>query len=95
MAAAAERRLGKPLTWELSVANVDKPPLDFLAMRQRVELLRGADPQRLIALTYAPTFRDKARLFPEGPTRHISVKSSVGATHSAMSAAMSCACRLL
>jgi hypothetical protein len=53
------------VTWELSVANVDKPPLDFLAVRKRVELLRGVDPQRLIALTYAPTFREKARLFPQ------------------------------
>ncbi len=65
MAAEAERRLGQPVAWELSVANVDKPPLDFLAMRERVEALRREDSARLIAITSAPTFREKARLFPD------------------------------
>ena len=64
MAAAAEARLGRPIVWELSIANVDKPPLDFIAMRERVEALRKADGARSIALTRAATFREKAVLFP-------------------------------
>lgn len=64
MAAEAERRLGAPLAWELSMANVDKPPLDFIAMRTRVGWLRSEDSARLVAVTWAPTFREKAELYP-------------------------------
>jgi nicotinamide mononucleotide (NMN) deamidase PncC len=65
MAADAERRLRRPLTWELSIANVDKPPLDFIAIRARVEGLKRSGGQRSVALTHAATFREKAELFPE------------------------------
>ena len=64
MAEIAEQRLGQPVAWELSIANVDKPPLDFIAIRTRVDALRAADAQRPIALTNASTFREKANLFP-------------------------------
>jgi nicotinamide mononucleotide (NMN) deamidase PncC len=64
MATLAERRLGQPLAWELSIANVDKPLLDFIALRTRVEAIRTEDPARPIALTRAPTFCEKAVLFP-------------------------------
>jgi hypothetical protein len=64
MAAEAERRLGQPVAWELSIANVDKPPLDFVAIRNRLAALRREDDKRLVALTCAPTFREKAELFP-------------------------------
>jgi hypothetical protein len=64
MIAVAERRLGKPAMWELSVANVDKPPLDHISIYERLESLREEDPRRLIALTRAPTFREKSELFP-------------------------------
>ncbi|MBA3481180.1 MAG: CinA family protein [Pirellulales bacterium] len=65
MAATAEARLGRPIVWELSIANVDKPPLDFIAMRERVEALKKEDGARSIALTRAATFREKAVLFPK------------------------------
>ena len=64
MAEIAEERLGLPVAWELSIANVDKPPLDFIAMRERVAALRTEDDARPIALTRAATFREKAELFP-------------------------------
>ncbi len=64
MAEIAERRLNAPVTWELSITNVDKPPLDYIAIDERVGGLRREDPSRLIALTRAPTFREKAALFP-------------------------------
>jgi hypothetical protein len=64
MAEIAERKVGAVVAWELSVTNVDKPPLDFLSIDERVEALRKEDSSRLIALTRAPTFRDKAELFP-------------------------------
>jgi nicotinic acid mononucleotide adenylyltransferase len=65
MAAIAEARLGLPVAWELSIANVDKPPLDFISMRERVAALRTKDDARPIALTRAATFREKAEMFPQ------------------------------
>ena len=65
MAEIAEQKIGAAVTWELSVTNVDKPPLDYITIDERVEALRLADPRHLIALTRAPTFREKAALFPE------------------------------
>lgn len=64
MAAEAERRLGTPVSWELSMANVDKPPLDYLSIAGRLAGLRSEDDKRLAAVTWAPTFREKAELFP-------------------------------
>lgn len=64
MAEVAERRCGEPVVWELSIANVDKPPLDFISIRERVEALKFDDARRPIALTRAPTFREKSELFP-------------------------------
>jgi nicotinamide mononucleotide (NMN) deamidase PncC len=60
MARIAARRCGGPVTFELSITNVDKPPLDFLEIAGRLEQLAG----RPILLTRAATFVEKARLAP-------------------------------
>ena len=58
---AARRRFGDPVAYELSVTNVDKPPLPSTeAMRRAAQFAGGA---RLI-FTAAPTFAEKARLLP-------------------------------
>jgi hypothetical protein len=64
MAQVAERLTGRSVTWELSIANVDKPSLDFISWDERIELLRKVDAKRIVAMTRAPTFREKADLFP-------------------------------
>ena len=64
MAAIAEERLGAAVAWELSIANVDKPPLDFISIRERIAAVRAVDAQRPLVLTRAATFREKAVLFP-------------------------------
>jgi nicotinic acid mononucleotide adenylyltransferase len=64
MAEIAERKLNAAVAWELSITNVDKPPLDYIAIDERVEGIRREDSGCLIALTRAPTFREKAALFP-------------------------------
>lgn len=64
MAEIAERSLGASVTWELSITNVDKPPLDFISIRERVDAFRFDDENRLIMLTRAATFQEKAKLFP-------------------------------
>jgi len=61
MASIAESRTGKPVHYEIAVRNVDKPPLDFVEIDQR--LRQFPDPERVL-LTTAPTFAEKARLFP-------------------------------
>jgi hypothetical protein len=53
--------LGGPVAFELSVVNVDKPPLAAEEVRRRLAQFRG---EATVELTRAPTFHDKARLFP-------------------------------
>lgn len=52
----------QPAGFELSVTNVDKPPLAAETVRQRVAQFAGKAP---VELTRAPTFVEKARLFPK------------------------------
>lgn len=61
MARVAQQRLGMPVQWEISIANVDKPPLDYHEMRLRSEQFALGES---LWLTRAPTFVEKARLFP-------------------------------
>jgi hypothetical protein len=58
--AAAERRLAGAVYYELSVTNVDKPPLDYLTIDRR----RRQFPKVPLVLTHAPTFVEKAAALP-------------------------------
>src|SRR5215218_2679474 len=53
LAAVAAARLGVPVAFELSVANVDKPDLDAVEVERRVAQFRDAGP---VWVTRAPTF---------------------------------------
>ncbi len=59
--AAARRRFGDPVAYELSITNVDKPPLPTGEVLQRAAQFRG---RAGLVLTAAPTFVEKARLLP-------------------------------
>jgi hypothetical protein len=61
LAAAAARRLGVAVAFELSVQNVDKPPLAVEEIRRRLAQFAW---QSSLWLTRAPTFVEKAALFP-------------------------------
>jgi nicotinamide mononucleotide (NMN) deamidase PncC len=61
MAAIAERRFGERPLLEIATINVDKPPLDYAAMAEREG---GVGDEFQLAFTAAPTFVEKARLFP-------------------------------
>lgn len=61
MAELGARLLGRPVEFEISIFNVDKPPLDFFELRARAAQFTSGD--RLWA-TSAPRFVDKARLMP-------------------------------
>lgn len=60
MAEIASRRSGRPVTFELSITNVDKRPLDFIEIADRLRQLAG----RPVLLSRAPTFVEKSRLAP-------------------------------
>lgn len=60
LARAAERRLGFPAAFELSVVNADKAPLDEAELTRRVAQFAGV---AAVWLTRAPTFAEKSRLF--------------------------------
>jgi len=61
MAAIAVEMLRKPVTMELAILNVDKPPLDYFEIEGR---LRQFDAGQKVCLTRAATFEEKAALFP-------------------------------
>jgi len=56
----AEELNGRQVTLEISVFNVDKPPLDFIEMHLRQDALGN----RPLIFTHAPTFLEKCRIFP-------------------------------
>jgi nicotinamide mononucleotide (NMN) deamidase PncC len=61
MAEVAGELLGAPVAYEISIANVDKPPLDFIEVHSRLAQFAAGD---AVWLTRAPLFVEKAELFP-------------------------------
>jgi hypothetical protein len=61
LARVAEELKQQPLAFEISVTNVDKPPLAGHAVRHRLAQFAWRSP---VELTRAPTFLEKSRLFP-------------------------------
>jgi hypothetical protein len=61
LARVAEELKQLPVTFEISVTNVDKPPLAGNTVRQRLAQFAW---KSAVELTRAPTFVEKSRLFP-------------------------------
>jgi nicotinic acid mononucleotide adenylyltransferase len=61
LARVAEELRQQPLAFEISVTNVDKPPLTGQTVRRRLAQFAWKSP---VELTRAPTFVEKSRLFP-------------------------------
>lgn len=61
LAAAAGRRLGRPVVFELPLLNADKPTLDASELERRLAQFRG---RHAVLLTRSPLFLQKAALFP-------------------------------
>jgi hypothetical protein len=61
LARVAEELRQQPLAFEISVTNVDKPPLARNTVRHRLAQFAWKSP---VELTRAPTFVEKSRLFP-------------------------------
>lgn len=47
--------------YELSITNIDKPPLDILSIEKRLKTFKGSG---VVWLTNAPTFEEKSSIFP-------------------------------
>jgi nicotinamide mononucleotide (NMN) deamidase PncC len=60
MAAIAAERCALPVTFEISVKNVDKPSLDFIEIADRLAQF----PDNPVLLTRLPTFEEKAKMSP-------------------------------
>lgn len=67
MAVLAEEIAERPVEYEISVTNVDKPTLDYREITARVALLQAdeAAGRRRLWLTRAATFLEKIEVFPE------------------------------
>jgi hypothetical protein len=61
LARVAEELRQQPVAFEISVTNVDKPPLAGETVRHRLTQFAWKSP---VELTRAPTFVEKSRLFP-------------------------------
>ncbi len=61
LATVASETLSMPVTLEMSIANVDKPPLSAPVIRERLEQFAGIYD---VVLTKAPTFAEKAQVLP-------------------------------
>lgn len=65
MATVASETLGRVVTLELSLDNVDKPPLDYLAIADRLKSIADVMPDTQVWLSRAETFVKKAQAFRE------------------------------
>jgi nicotinamide mononucleotide (NMN) deamidase PncC len=61
MVQVAEAMLGRRVEFEISIRNVDKPPLDYTEIHQR---LAQFAPGETVWLTRSPTFEEKSQAFP-------------------------------
>jgi nicotinamide mononucleotide (NMN) deamidase PncC len=61
MVKVAQDICGKPCAFELTLRNADKPDLDYLSVRERLDAIEGCD----VWLTNQANFVDKAELFPQ------------------------------
>jgi hypothetical protein len=62
MMQVAQDMLQQPVAMEISIVNVDKPPLDFAEIERRLGQFSADE---AVYLTRAATFEEKSRLFPE------------------------------
>ncbi|WP_370572298.1 hypothetical protein [Methanomethylovorans sp.] len=68
MARIAARKYGVPVHFEISLINVDKPPIDYISLEDRISSIQACyDPDFMgdIFVTNTPLFAEKANIFPD------------------------------
>jgi nicotinic acid mononucleotide adenylyltransferase len=63
MIGIAEKRLCNRVALEISIQNVDKPPLDYIELEYRLKEIEKARPDQAVWLTQTPLFEDKSDIF--------------------------------
>lgn len=58
-----ENSLKAHVSYEMAVTNVDKSPLDYLTIQERLQTIAQSE-NALVYLTNAPTFVEKSKIFP-------------------------------
>ncbi|MGL6226257.1 MAG: adenylyltransferase/cytidyltransferase family protein [Thermoguttaceae bacterium] len=102
----AQEHLSGIVALEMTVQNVDKPPLDYREMELRLAQIERVRPGQAIWLTQTPRFVDKARLFPNSTfivgadtLRRIGQQTYYGNNHGVMMDVLRqityCRCRFL
>lgn len=67
IAKIAVAKLNRKIIFEISIKNVDKPPVDYISMYERIDSIKkhiDDDIIEDIAITNAPLFAQKAEIFP-------------------------------
>jgi nicotinic acid mononucleotide adenylyltransferase len=59
----AEHRLGSRVALEISIQNVDKPPLDYIELEYRLKAIETLRPEQAVWFTQTPLFEDKSDIF--------------------------------
>jgi nicotinic acid mononucleotide adenylyltransferase len=59
----AEHRLGSRVALEISIQNVDKPPLDYIELEYRLKAIENLHPEQAVWFTQTPLFEDKSDIF--------------------------------
>ena len=77
MARAAEEHLGKPVAFELSIANVDKPELGPEEVRRRLDQFAG---RAEVWVTRGPAFWTRPAFSPERHSSSASIRPSGSST---------------
>lgn len=68
MAKIASKKYGVPVHFEISLTNVDKPPMDYISLEDRISSIKACyNPDFMgdIFVTNTPLFAEKANVFPE------------------------------
>jgi nicotinic acid mononucleotide adenylyltransferase/nicotinamide mononucleotide (NMN) deamidase PncC len=68
MARIAAKKYGVPVHFEISLTNVDKPPMDYISLEERISSIKACyDPDFMgdIFVTNTPLFAEKANIFPD------------------------------
>ncbi|MDR1964128.1 MAG: hypothetical protein LBQ50_10150 [Planctomycetaceae bacterium] len=63
MIGIAEQRLGNQVALEISIQNVDKPPLDYIELEYRLHEIEKTRPEQAVWFTRTPLFEDKSEIF--------------------------------
>ncbi|MDR1923297.1 MAG: hypothetical protein LBQ66_02890 [Planctomycetaceae bacterium] len=63
MITLAERKLGCKAALEISIKNADKPTIDYIELKKRLDEIHRQRPNQVVWLTQTPLFQDKSETF--------------------------------